>query len=472
MTISDSQSIFRTLAISSFAAVVLVLPSRAHGQCSPQELQKLTASDAATGDFLGTSAAIEGDTSIVGATGDDNAGGVDAGAAYVYFRSGTWTQQAKLIASDAAASDRFGADVSVSGNTAVVGASLDDHFAGTDAGAAYVFVRSGTVWSQQAKLIASDAAALDFFGVSVAISDDTIIVGANGEDDTFVGSDTGAAYVFVRSGTVWTQQAKLTPADPMAGSFFGISVGLSADSAIIGRNGDTTGSAYVFTRSGTVWSQQQKLNASDAASSDQFGISVAIESDTAVVGAYKDNNTGGSDAGSAYVFTRSGAVWTQQAKLLASDGAVNDGLGQSVALSGDVALIGAPGDDHVGGTSDGSAYVYTRLGSTWTQRAKLTASDAAADDIFSRGLGLSAGTALIGADGDTHAGGTFAGSAYVFALNCDSDGDGVDDEYDDCPNTPTGWPAGADGRPLRDCNNDCVLNGADVQCIADEILNP
>lgn len=440
-------------------------------QCSPQELQKLTASDAATGDFLGFSAAIDGDTAIAGATADDNAGGVDAGAAYVYFRSGgTFAQQAKLTASDAAASDRFGSDVAVSGNTAVVGASQDDHAAGTDAGAAYVFFRSGTVWSQQAKLVASDAAGSDFFGTSVAISGDTIVVGAFFSDNG--GTDAGAAYVFTRSGTVWTQQQKLSPADIAGFSLFGSSVAVHADTAVVGRNGDSTGSAYVFTRSGVVWSQQQKLNASDAASGDQFGISVALENNTAVVGSYRDDNAGGSNAGSAYVFFRSGVVWSQQAKLTASDAAANDGLGQSVALSGDTAMIGAPGDDHVGGTSDGSAYVYTRSGSAWTQRAKLTASDAAADDIFGRGLGLSGGTAVIGADGDTHVGGTFAGSAYVFALNCDSDGDGVYDEDDVCPGTTTGVPVDCEGRPLRDCNLDCVYSALDIQCLVDELLGP
>jgi hypothetical protein len=434
-------------------------------------LQKLTAFDAAAGDSLGFSAAIHGDTSVVGAFRDDNAGGTDAGAAYVYFRNGiSWAQQSKLTASDAAASDQLGADVGISGDTAVVGANLDDHAGGVDAGAAYVFVRSGTVWSQQAKLTASDAAASDRFGTSVDISGDTIIVGTPVSDAG--ATDSGAAYVFTRSGTVWTQEQKLTPPDIVAFSLFGTSVAVHGDTAVVGRNGDTNGSAYVFSRSFGVWSLQQKLTASDAGSSDQFGISVSVENDTAVVGSYKDNNAGGTDAGSAYVFTRSGVVWAQQAKLLASDGATQDGLGQSVALSGDVALIGAPGDDHVGGTSDGSAYVYTRSGGVWTQRAKLTASDAAADDIFSRGLGLSGGTAIIGADGDTHAGGVFAGSAYIFALNCDSDGDGVVDENDVCPSTPGGWPVDVNGRPLRDCDNDCLVSAADIQCIVDEMLNP
>ncbi|MBI5765079.1 MAG: FG-GAP repeat protein [Planctomycetes bacterium] len=441
----------------------------AFAQCSPVEVQKLTASDAAAFDQLGFSTAIDGNTVVAGALGDDNAGGADAGAAYVFVRNcAVWTQQQKLTASDGALSDQFGSAVAISGNTVVVGARLDDTPAGADAGSVYVFVRSGTVWSQQAKLTASDAVATDRFGGAVAIDLDTIAVGVSLADAG--GVDAGAVYVFTRSGTVWTQQAKITPADPLGGSFFGISVAVDGNSLIVGRHGDSTGSAYVFTRSGTVWSQQQKLNASDAASGDQFGINVALNANSALVGSHKDDNAGGSDAGSAYVFTRSGTVWTQQAKLTASDAALQDNFGQSVDLDGDMAVVGALLDDHVGGTSDGSAYVFTRSGTVWTQRAKLTASDAAPDDTFGR-VALSAGTVISGAYVESNPGGTSAGSAYVYVLNCDSDGDGVFDENDVCPNTQAGAPVDTTGRPLRDCNLDCVFNAADIQCIVNEFLS-
>ncbi|MBK8430868.1 MAG: hypothetical protein IPL28_06050 [Chloroflexi bacterium] len=238
------------------------------------------------------------------------------------------TEQAKLTASDAAANDNFGVSVAVSGDTAVIGAYQDDD-GGSNSGSAYVFTRSGEVWSEQAKLTASDAAANDFFGISVAVSGDTAVIGAYQDDN--VGSNSGSAYVFTRSGEVWSEQAKLTASDPAMNDWFGYSVAISGDTAIIGAyldddGGSNSGSAYVFTRTAGVWSQQAKLTASDPAMDDWFGYSVAISGDTAVIGAYQDDD-GGSDSGSAYAFTRMGVVWSQQAKLTASDPAANDWFG-------------------------------------------------------------------------------------------------------------------------------------------------
>ncbi|WP_095987402.1 DUF7507 domain-containing protein [Cystobacter fuscus] len=376
------------------------------------EQAKLTASDAAAFDNFGWSVALSGDTAVVGAPDDDTG----AGSAYVFVRSGTaWSQQAKLTASDAAALDSFGTSVALSGDTAVVGAYGDDTAAGEDAGSAYVFVRSGTTWSQQAKLTASDAVAFDRFGSSVALSGDTAVVGARG-DDTAAGSETGSAYVFVRSGTAWSQQAKLTASDAAAGDLFGWSVALSGDTAVVGAPDDDTGagSAYVFVRSGTAWSEQAKLTASDAAALDSFGTSVALSGDTAVVGAPNDDTAAGSETGSAYVFVRSGTAWSQQAHLTASDAAAGDFFGWSVAISGDIAVVGAYADDTAAGQQAGSAYVFVRSGTAWSQQAKLTASDAAAFDSFGVSVAISGGTVVVGALGD-------AGSAYVYVLPLDAD---------------------------------------------------
>ncbi len=217
--------------------------------------------------------------------------------------TGPSIQIAKLTSGDAATNDEFGYSVAISGDTAVVGAPYDDD-AGSDSGSAYVFVRSGASWSQQAKLTAGDAAAGDEFGYSVAISGDTAMVGAYADDDG--GSESGSAYVFVRSGASWSQQAKLTAGDAAADDWFGFSVAISGDTAVAGANGDDdagaySGSAYVFVRSGASWSQQTKLTAGDAAADNEFGYSVAISGDTAVVGAHLDDD-GGSDSGSAYAF--------------------------------------------------------------------------------------------------------------------------------------------------------------------------
>ena len=211
----------------------------------------------------------------------------------------TWTQAAKALASDGQASDEFGMSVDIDGDYAIVGAIGDDD-KGTDAGAAYVFVRSGTTWTEQAKLTANDGAAGDYFGMSVSIDGDYALIGAYWEDQR--GTNAGAAYVFVRSGTSWSQQAKITASDGAAYDDFGWSVSIDGDYAVVGSYINSSGSAYIFVRSGTSWTQQAKLLASDGAAYDYFGYSVFISGGTALVGAYKDDNTKGTDAGSAYFF--------------------------------------------------------------------------------------------------------------------------------------------------------------------------
>ncbi len=198
--------LFRPVALVPVLLLALAFGSPATAQ-APTEF-KLTASDAAAGDVFGFSVALSGDTALVGAVGDDDAGSF-SGSAYVFVRSGTsWIQQAKLTASDAASNDIFGGSVALIGDTALVGAAGDDD-AGSVSGSAYVFVRSGTTWTEQAKLTASDAAAGDRFGIAVALNGSTALVVAPNDDDAAFSS--GSAYVFVRSGTTWSQQAKLGP---------------------------------------------------------------------------------------------------------------------------------------------------------------------------------------------------------------------------------------------------------------------
>jgi hypothetical protein len=306
------------------------------------------------------------------------------------------SQQAKLTASDAQAGDSFGTAIAISGATAVVGAPGDDD-AGLNSGAAYVFVRTGTVWSQQAKLTASDEAAFDSFAWAVAISGETIAVGAPGDDDA--GGSSGSAYVFARTGTVWSQQQKLTASDAAGGDVFGYAVAISGETIVAGSSGDddggaSSGAAYVFARTGTVWGQQQKLTASDAAGGDEFGAAVGISGETIVVGARLDDDAGG-DSGAAYVFARAGTVWTQQAKLTASDAAAGDQFGRSVGISGETVVVGAQWDDDAGAIS-GSAYVFVRAGTLWSQQQKLTASDAAIGDQFGWSVGISGETIVVG----------------------------------------------------------------------------
>ncbi|MEE2917483.1 MAG: FG-GAP repeat protein, partial [Candidatus Neomarinimicrobiota bacterium] len=375
----------------------------------PQQA-KIVASDAASNDQFGRSVSISGDYALVGAPTN----GSDTGSAYIFTRSGTsWSQQAKLVAGDAAAGDRFGISVSISGDYALV-ASYKDEDAGRGSGSAYIFIRDGTSWSQQAQLVSSDLPKDDNFGNSVSLSGDYALVGAYQDDDGAYAS--GSAYIFIRDGTSWSQQAKLVSDDPASADYFGFSVSISGDYAVVGMysdddGGSASGSAYTFVRDGTSWSQQAKLVSSDLAANDYFGYSVSISGDYAVVGAYYDDDVP-NNSGSAYTFVRSGTSWSQQAKLVASDAATNDNFGYSVSISGDYALVGAYQDDD-GGSNSGAAYTFIRDGTSWSQQAKLVASDAADADHFGWSVSISGDYALVGAKYDDDASSN-SGSAYTF----------------------------------------------------------
>ena len=339
-----------------FLFIYLVVSQPAYAQVSEF---KITASDGAAVDAFGYSVSISGDYAVVGAFLDDDSGS-SSGSAYIFKRVGeSWAQEAKLLPADGAASDKFGRSVSISGDYAVVGAFFDSDN-GIASGSAYVFKRTGASWAQETKLLPSDGAAFDFFGKSVSISGDYAVVGAQENDDN--GTNSGSAYVFKRAGASWAQETKLLPSDGATIDVFGISVSISGDYAVVGAhrdrdNGSFSGSAYVFKRTDVTWTQEAKLLPSDGAADDQFGISVSISGDYAVVGA-QENDDNGSNSGSAYLFKRSDTIWTQEAKLLASDGAAADEFGRSVSISGDYAVVGAWRDND-NGTDAGSAYLYS-----------------------------------------------------------------------------------------------------------------
>lgn len=320
-----------------------------------------------------------------------------------------WDIGELLLASDGAEYDEFGKSVSISGDYAVAGALANDEN-GSNSGSAYIFYYDGTNWYQQAKLIASDGAALDMFGKSVSISSDYVVLGATGNDDN--GYNSGSAYIFSRSGTIWTEQAKLTASDGATENSFGCSVSISGDYAVVGamgndENGTHAGAAYIFHRSGTIWSQQAKLLASDGVAHDIFGKSVAIFGDYAIISAGSVSSNG-----FCYIYKRSGSTWTEQAKLTASDGATDNYFGYSVSICGDYAVISAFSDDD-NGISSGSAYVFNRSGTIWTEQTKLLAPDGAAYDRFGRSVSMSGNVVIIGADGNDD-NGFNSGSAYVF----------------------------------------------------------
>ena len=366
--------------------------------------QELTASDGAEYDNFGNSVSVSGDTAVIGAPGKTINSHVSQGAAYVFVRvGGVWSQQEELAASDGTAGDQFGYSVSVSGKTLVIGASGKTINSHAGQGAAYVFVRSGGVWSQQQELAASDGAASDAFGSSVSVSGVTTVIGSPNKNIS--GPGQGAAYVFVFSGTAWTQQQELIASDGAAGDLFGNSVSASGNTTVIGapdKNG-SQGAAYVFAASSGAWSQQQELIASDGAAGDLFGNSVSLSGTTAVIGAARKN----SYRGAAYVFTsNSGAAWAEQRELTASDGAAGDQFGYSASVSGDTAVVGAFAKN----SSQGAAYGFARSGGVWSQEQELTASDGAANDQLGFSVSLSGTTAVIGAFNKN----SEQGAAYVF----------------------------------------------------------
>jgi hypothetical protein len=383
---------------------------------------KLTASDGVARDFFGHSVAVssDGNYAVVGAWGRVKG----TGTAFIFANSGgTWTQQVEFGPSDLVVGEQFGSSVAISsdGTTAVVGAESKNGSPGQSsrdvAGSVYVFTRSGSTWTQQAELRASDTAPGLRFGTAVSLSADgnSLLVGARGNAYSAGPAPAGAAYVFTRSGSTWTQQQKLTASDGALGDYFGTSASLSADglTAVIGAPGKSsyTGAAYVYTVSGGVWSQQTELAAADAAPNDSFGTSVAVNSDgtTALVGA--SGKSGYTGAG--YVFVNSGGTWSQQAKLLSLNGVAGDAFGAHVALSsnGSVATLGAPGKLN----NAGSIYEFTRAGTVWGQAAEETSdTDTDGDTVGSSVSMTGAGsTILAGAEGVIK----FTGAVYVFTAD-------------------------------------------------------
>jgi hypothetical protein len=381
---------------------------------SPTEF-KLTAGDAAAGDEFGRYVSIDGGRAVVGAHFDDDAGD-RSGSAYVFNFNGTsWVQEAKLAAADAG--DEFGFSVGVDGDRIIVGAYLDDDL-GLSSGAAYIFKRNGTSWFQEAKLTASGGSAGDQFGRNVAISGNRAVVGAHFHDNGDVTNlgNSGAAYVFKFDGTSWTPEAKLTASDIAAGDNFGFRVSIDGERIAVGAylNDDVpnnSGAAYIFKFDGTNWIEETKLTANDAAADDQFGRFVSIDGDRAVIGAHQDDDAG-SNSGAAYIFKRNGTSWSQEAKLIASDADEGDDFGIGVAIDNDSVVVGARSDEGAG-INSGAAYIFTFDGTSWSQQAKLTSSDLAAEDQFGRFVSIAGGRVMVGAYLDDDAG-TSSGSAYIY----------------------------------------------------------
>ncbi len=410
------------------------------------------------GDTLAVAANLEGSgaTGINGNQADISTTG--AGAVYVFTRTGgTWSQQAYVKASNTRQNAFFGSSVALAGNTLVVGAvgdssnatGVDGNQADTSlshAGAAYVFTRTGTTWAQQAYVKASNPGVGARFGAELVLAGDTFVVGAIGEASNATGingnqSDTsatlaGAAYVFTRAGTTWSQQAYLKASNTRGIAFFGAVAALQGDTLVVGSFGETSnasgvngdqsdtsavyaGAAYVFTRTGTTWAQQAYIKPSNTRANGRFGIGVALDGNTLAVGANGEtsNATGANgnqsdtsviNAGAAYVFTRTGTTWAQTAYLKASNPRLNAAFGAGMALSGDTLVVGSNGETSnatgINGnqsdtsvTSAGAAYVFMRTGTTWAQTAYVKAPNPQVNAGFGIHIALSQGLLAISA---------------------------------------------------------------------------
>ena len=378
--------------------------------------QKVTASDGTANSYFGSAAALNGSTALIGADGDNSF----QGAAYLFTKSnGSWSEGQKLTASDGLPGDEFGYRVVLADNTLLVGAFTATVGGVVSQGAAYVFTQSDGTWSESQKLTASDGALFDNFGASVALDGSTLVVGANGAT---VGGNAaqGAVYVFTESNGTWTQTQKLTANDGAAYDNFGLSVALKGSTilvgsprAAIGANAGQ-GALYVFTESNGTWSQTQKLTASDGATNDSFGESVALDGSTALIGAYNATINGHTWQGAAYIFTESNGSWSEGQRLTASDGTAGANFGNAVALNGSTALIGADASTVGGNTYQGKAYLFTESGGNWSQSDMFIASDGAVDDYFGAALAWDGVTALISTPHPTIGGNTWQGAAYFY----------------------------------------------------------
>ena len=360
---------YRVSAVNSAGESALSTETSAQPRALFSAENKLISSPTETSAYFGESVSISGDYAVIGAYAKDEKGEANAGAAYIFHRTGpdTWDAGTKLTASDPEAYAYFGNSVSISGDYAVIGAYAKDEGGNAGAGAAYIFHRSGpNTWDAGAKLTASDPEVSALFGYSVSISGDYAVVGSNWKDEGG-NANAGAAYIFHRTGpNTWDSGTKLTASDPEASAYFGESVSLSGDYAIVGAYGKDeggnagTGAAYIFHRTGpNTWDAGTKLTASDLEASAYFGNSVSISGDYAVMGAKGKNEGGNTDAGAVYVFHRTDTnTWGSGAKLTASDLEADARFGASVSISGDYAIVGAEGKNEVGSADAGAAYIY------------------------------------------------------------------------------------------------------------------
>jgi len=381
---------------------------------------KLYGSDSGRDDGFGSSVAISETTAVVGAPYARVGSHYAQGAAYVFTLTHSgWQQQAKLVARNGKDYDEFGLSVSISGDTVVVGAPHTDVTGKTNMGAAYVFLRRGTTWSQQAEITCAGSAD-DYFGYAVGVNGNTAIIGAPGTDipnsvtgGTYFNSDQGAAYVYTRGGSSWYQETVLFEArkDPYHGSYnnFGAAVSISGSKIVVGVPGDDLvsqndhmGSVRVYNKSHPYEGGTRVVASSDGSYISSFGWSVSIDGTRLVVG-------------SSYLIRvfelRADASWRQTVEF--GRGSFGDGFGESVSVDGNIIAVGAPYSDHNNRLDAGSLFVYELIGKSWVQ-SKMEASDGLAGDHFGSSVAVSGKTVIVCADSDDTGAKSNQGSCYIF----------------------------------------------------------
>jgi hypothetical protein len=392
------------LCLASPLVVAAPLPTPSPSAYSPGT--RLVEGGPGLFESYGLGLAASGDTLLVGAPGAFPDELVD-----IYVRNGpSWKLQATLNSPDGSSGDFFGESVAIQGDLVAVGAP--DHLSAS--GAVYVFSRAAGEWTFLAKLRAADAGSSARFGESISIDGNTMAIGAFGANQR-----RGAVYVFVNSGSGWVEQQRLTAADALANDNFGAALSLSNERLLVGaplKDGPTSdaGAAYVFTRTGTSWSQQTKLQRPGALASERFGTAVALDGDIAAIGATDVSVEGVSGAGAALVFTRGGQTWALQATLHSSEVSAGEQFGGAIALVGERLLVGAGYDTVNGIALQGSAEVFLRENGSWVMKQRLLASEPGNEDQLGYGVALSGNFAAASAPGTTVGGQAYAGAVHAF----------------------------------------------------------
>jgi hypothetical protein len=357
----------------------------------------------APGDRFGRAVAVRTNTALVGAP---EALGL-RGNAYAYrLDDGVWRVEEVVSASDGMPEDGFGGFVALSGDLAVLGADGSDDF-GMSSGAAYVFRHEGSAWRELAKLTEPETRDFDYLGQTVSISGRRILVGCRYCSQ--LGESAGAAYLYEYDGTTLSPPTVLLASDGRVGDQFGVYVAISGEVAVVSKTADATqGSLYVYRHDGVRWNEEAILVAGDSGPMDELGVGVAMDGDRILAGAFRKDSA----TGAAYVFRRDGARWVEEQKLVASDAAPDSWFGRNVAISGDIALVGAP---HRNGES-GAAYVFRYDGARWVESKQLLADVPTPGDQFGYTVSVYGSTAGVGCPFDDE-NGVDSGAVYFYDLS-------------------------------------------------------